>query len=96
MSSLPPFCLSLSLSFPSTISTLLFFLYYHYYSYVEAALLNCYKFLTDQEFTQALIRLTKMTRGIGDPLVAAYARAYLCRVSPSSLCEDEFFMHCSM
>uniref|UniRef100_A0A1X7VFK8 VPS35 endosomal protein-sorting factor-like n=1 Tax=Amphimedon queenslandica TaxID=400682 RepID=A0A1X7VFK8_AMPQE len=48
--------------------------------YVEAALLNCYRFLTDQEFTQALIRLTKMTRGIGDPLVAAYARAYLCRV----------------
>lgn len=51
-----------------------------FFSYVEAAILSCYKFLTDQEYTQALIRLTKMTRGIGDPLVAAYARAYLCRV----------------
>ena len=27
-----------------------------------------------------LPRLTAMIRGIGDPLVAAYARAYLCRV----------------
>jgi hypothetical protein len=48
--------------------------------YVEAAILTCYKFLTNQEFTQALVRLTKMTRGMGDPLVAAYAKAYLCRV----------------
>lgn len=48
--------------------------------YVEAAILNCYRFLTDKEFSQALMRLTKMTRGMGDPLVAAYARAYLCRV----------------
>lgn len=49
-------------------------------SYVEAAILKCYSFLTNREFTQALIRLTKMIRGIGDPLVACYARAYLCRV----------------
>ena len=42
--------------------------------------MKCYSFLTNQEFTQALIRLTKMIRGIGDPLVACYARAYLCRV----------------
>lgn len=50
------------------------------HSYVEAAILKCYSFLTNQEFTQALIRLTRMIRGIGDPLVACYARAYLCRV----------------
>jgi len=29
---------------------------------------------------ETLPRLTAMIRGIGDPLVAAYARAYLCRV----------------
>lgn len=34
-----------------------------------------------REYSKALIRLTKMIRGIGDPLVAAYARCYLCRVS---------------
>ncbi len=50
---------------------------------MEAAILKCYSYLTDQEYTQALIRLTKMIRGIGDPLVACYARAYLCRVGMS-------------
>lgn len=29
---------------------------------------------------ETLPRLTAMIRGIGDPLVAAYTRAYLCRV----------------
>ncbi|CAI8033056.1 VPS35 endosomal protein-sorting factor-like [Geodia barretti] len=52
-------------------------------SYVEAAIMKCYSFLTNKEYTQALIRLTKMVRGIGDPLVAGYARAYLCRVGMS-------------
>lgn len=32
------------------------------------------------ELSQALMRLTQMVRGIGDPLVAVYARCYLCRV----------------
>lgn len=48
--------------------------------FVEAAILKCYSFLTTGEYSQALIRLTKTCRGIGDPLVAAYARAYMCRV----------------
>lgn len=52
-------------------------------SYVETAVLKCYSFLTNREYTQALIRLTRMVRGIGDPLVAVYARAYLCRVGMS-------------
>lgn len=30
--------------------------------------------------SECLPRLTCMVRGIGDPLVAVYARAYLCRV----------------
>lgn len=37
-------------------------------------------FLCYSEFSQALLRLTRMIRGIGDPLVAAYAHCYLCRV----------------
>ena len=49
-------------------------------SYVETAILRCYSFLTNREYTQALIRLSRMVRGIGDPLVSAYGRAYLCRV----------------
>ncbi|XP_020910868.1 UPF0505 protein C16orf62 homolog [Exaiptasia diaphana] len=48
--------------------------------FVETAILKCYNFLTQGEFSQALIRLTKMIRGIGDPLVAIYARCYICRV----------------
>lgn len=30
--------------------------------------------------TEALLRITDMTQGIGNPLVAVYARCYLCRV----------------
>jgi hypothetical protein len=53
--------------------------------YVETAILKVYGFLIDQqdvdlEYDRALKRLTKMIRGIGDPLVAVYARAYLCRI----------------
>uniref|UniRef100_A0A1B6GS92 VPS35 endosomal protein-sorting factor-like n=1 Tax=Cuerna arida TaxID=1464854 RepID=A0A1B6GS92_9HEMI len=51
--------------------------------YVEAAILNCYSFLNKGELTQALKRLTLMVRGIGNPLVAVYARCYLCRVAMS-------------
>lgn len=48
--------------------------------YVEAAILRCYSFLTVDQYSAVLSRLSAMTRGIGDPLVAAYARCYLCRV----------------
>lgn len=44
--------------------------------YVEACLVPCYSFLTDET---PLPRLASITRGIGSPLVAAYARAYLAR-----------------
>lgn len=33
-----------------------------------------------REYATALLRLAKMIRGIGNPLVAAYARCYLCRI----------------
>uniref|UniRef100_UPI003AAA9D70 VPS35 endosomal protein-sorting factor-like isoform X2 n=1 Tax=Centroberyx gerrardi TaxID=166262 RepID=UPI003AAA9D70 len=48
--------------------------------YVEAAILKCNRFLNQSGIQETLPRLTAMIRGIGDPLVAAYARAYLCRV----------------
>uniref|UniRef100_A0A4W6F9Y0 VPS35 endosomal protein-sorting factor-like n=1 Tax=Lates calcarifer TaxID=8187 RepID=A0A4W6F9Y0_LATCA len=48
--------------------------------YVEAAILKCNRFLNKSGIQETLPRLTAMIRGIGDPLVAAYARAYLCRV----------------
>uniref|UniRef100_A0A803U0W8 VPS35 endosomal protein-sorting factor-like n=1 Tax=Anolis carolinensis TaxID=28377 RepID=A0A803U0W8_ANOCA len=48
--------------------------------YVEAAILKCNKFLSKTGILECLPRLTSMIRGIGDPLVAVYARAYLCRV----------------
>ncbi|KAH9503976.1 VPS35 endosomal protein sorting factor-like [Bulinus truncatus] len=48
--------------------------------YVEAALLKSYNFLNTNEYSDALRRLAHMVRGIGDPLVAVYARCYLCRV----------------
>lgn len=51
--------------------------------YVEAAILKCYSFLTSSEYEQALMRITTMIRGIGDPLAAVYARCYLCRVGIS-------------
>ncbi|KAK4884963.1 hypothetical protein RN001_001234 [Aquatica leii] len=48
--------------------------------YVEMAILKSYSFLTSSEYSAALLRLTHMIRGIGNPLVAIYARCYLCRV----------------
>lgn len=51
--------------------------------YVETAILKSYSFLTQKEYSTALMRLTSVICGIGDPLVAAYARCYLCRVGMS-------------
>lgn len=50
----------------------------------------CCRCCFSREFSQALVRLTKMLRGMGDPLVAVYARTYICRVSPQIYC---FFIH---
>ncbi|XP_018423398.1 PREDICTED: UPF0505 protein C16orf62-like [Nanorana parkeri] len=48
--------------------------------YVEVAILECNKFLSKTGISESLHRLTSMIKGIGDPLVSVYARAYLCRV----------------
>ncbi|KAK7873878.1 hypothetical protein R5R35_005739 [Gryllus longicercus] len=60
--------------------------------YVEMAILKSYSFLTSTEFSQALLRLTRMTRGIGDPLVAVYARCYLCRVGMTVATADREYI----
>ncbi|XP_076656449.1 VPS35 endosomal protein-sorting factor-like [Halictus rubicundus] len=48
--------------------------------YVEMAIIKSYSYLTTSEFNSALLRITQMIRGIGNPLIAVYARCYLCRV----------------
>lgn len=47
--------------------------------YVEMALVNSYRFLANDTFVAIVSRMTAMLKGIGDPLVATYARAYLAR-----------------
>ncbi|RNA42489.1 hypothetical protein BpHYR1_036590 [Brachionus plicatilis] len=51
--------------------------------YVEAAILKCTNFLSDESVSKSINRLISMTSGIGDPLVAAYANCYICRVGIS-------------
>jgi hypothetical protein len=45
--------------------------------YMEMAILSCYHFLQLQPPREQLARLGLMLRGLGDPLAAAYARAFL-------------------
>ncbi|XP_040829227.1 VPS35 endosomal protein-sorting factor-like isoform X4 [Ochotona curzoniae] len=55
--------------------------------YVEASILKCNKFLSKTGISECLPRLTFMIRGIGDPLVSVYARAYLCRALLTEMME---------
>jgi hypothetical protein len=48
--------------------------------FVEIAIVKCYMFLEpEKRFPKLLLRLANICRGIGDPLIACYARAYLVR-----------------
>nr|CAG4717581.1 unnamed protein product [Naegleria fowleri] len=49
--------------------------------YLEMTILSSYKFLYegDKRLKKDLVRLAKEIRGIGDPLIANYARCYLAR-----------------
>ena len=48
--------------------------------YMECAILRCHQFLTGySDFPNVLSRLASMMRGIADPMVATFARAYLVR-----------------
>lgn len=51
--------------------------------YLEIALLKSLSFLSQNKFEETLKRLCHSIRGIGDPLISAYARCYLCRVGPT-------------
>ncbi|CAH0474603.1 unnamed protein product [Peronospora belbahrii] len=53
--------------------------------YVEVALLRCYCFLCDGEYPQIVARLSNMIKGIGEPMVALYARLYLSLTSSELL-----------
>ncbi|XP_063972695.1 VPS35 endosomal protein-sorting factor-like isoform X1 [Diachasmimorpha longicaudata] len=58
--------------------------------YVEMAIIKSYGFLTTSEFNTALLRITRMIRGIGNPLIAVYARSYLCRVGMALNRDSDF------
>ena len=45
-----------------------------------------------RDFSSTLIRLSRAIRGIGDPLIAAYARCYLMRVGGERFIGDRSFV----
>ena len=48
--------------------------------YLELALVSCHKFMQRRVQQSDLLRLSKMVRGIAEPLCACYTAAYLARV----------------
>ncbi|CAH0720836.1 unnamed protein product, partial [Brenthis ino] len=56
--------------------------------YMEIALLKCYVFISKEEIKPSIARLITMIRGIGNPLVAAYIRVYLCKVASKLFGKD--------
>ncbi|KJH53238.1 hypothetical protein DICVIV_00549 [Dictyocaulus viviparus] len=49
--------------------------------YVESTLIECLRFLDSDALRINLLRLTKMVEKFPHPLSAAYARAYICKIS---------------
>jgi len=50
---------------------------------VELALVRSYSFLMNDPYRGALARLAATIRGLGHPLIAAYARAYWTKKVPT-------------
>ena len=48
--------------------------------YLELALVSCHRFIQKRVQKNDLLRLSKMIRGIAEPLCAAYTCSYLARV----------------
>lgn len=46
--------------------------------YIDMALIKSYRFLDETNFSQIFARVSRSIRGLGDPLAASYARAYVC------------------
>ncbi len=59
--------------------------------YVEMSILKCYRFLVNsKEYAEILSRMASIMRGIGDPLIAAYARCYLFYIGSDLLSRNEY------
>ena len=55
----------------------------------QITLLECYRFLAPKsDYALIVSRLSHIIRGIGDPMVAVYARMYLARVSSRVITDD--------
>ena len=53
------------------------------------ALLECYRYLAPKSDYELIVsRLAHIIRGIGDPMVAVYARMYLARVSSRVIADE--------
>ena len=47
----------------------------------EAAIVRCLNFIAPkQEIVKSLSKLATLSRGVGDPLVSVFVKAYLCHV----------------
>ena len=57
--------------------------------YMELALFKCYRFIQDEPPTVQIRRLMKMSRGVADPLAAAYVRMYIAKCALAYGCETE-------
>eukprot|EP01104_Vermistella_antarctica_P020482 TRINITY_DN876_c0_g2_i1.p1 TRINITY_DN876_c0_g2~~TRINITY_DN876_c0_g2_i1.p1 ORF type:complete len:997 (+),score=297.01 TRINITY_DN876_c0_g2_i1:71-3061(+) len=47
--------------------------------YIELSIMRAYSFLRDNTFPGVIKRMSRMVRGLGNPLIATYARTYLAR-----------------